>query len=148
MPNPRFFGRFHSFANSGLWLQLSIWVLIVSQYDIYVKHTILHALSPPIVQFVIQSLFIKSFRKTPNFLHYFTATQWIVIRSQFGEWKVKEHLKLHLLHIYHIVIRSQLKYLIGAKDLSSRKWGSVVWYNWPKNCGFISGPGTNHAKTE
>ena len=37
---------------------------------------------------------------------------------------MKDHLKLHLLHIYHIVIRSELKYLIGVKVLSLRKCGT------------------------
>jgi len=40
-----------------------------------------------------------------HFGRYFTATQRILIGSQIGEWVVKEHLKLHLLHIYHIVIQ-------------------------------------------
>jgi hypothetical protein len=50
-----------------------------------------------------------------------TASQRIVIGSQIREWEVKEHLKLHVLRIYHIVIRSKLQYLIGAKLLSSPK---------------------------
>jgi hypothetical protein len=29
---------------------------------------------------------------------------------------VKEHLKLHILRIHHVTIRSELKYLIGAKN--------------------------------
>jgi hypothetical protein len=51
----------------------------------------------------------------------------------FGEWEVKEHLKLHNLRIYNIVIWSELKFLTGAKVLSSRKWGSVVCKTRPKN---------------
>jgi len=45
-PNPRFFGRFPISANLELWLQFSIWVLILSQYDIYVTDAVLDALSP------------------------------------------------------------------------------------------------------
>jgi hypothetical protein len=52
---------------------------------------------------------------------YFTETQRILIGSQIGDQGVKDHAKLHLLHIYHIVIQSELKYLIGAKVRSSRK---------------------------
>jgi hypothetical protein len=65
-------------------------------------------------------------RTTLDFRGYFTATQQIVIGSQIGEWKVKEHPKLHLLHIYHIVIGLQLKSLIGAKVLSLQKSGSAA----------------------
>jgi hypothetical protein len=60
-------------------------------------------------------------RKKPNFQRYLTATQPIVIASQDGQWEVKEHLKLHLLRIYRIVIQSQVEYSIGAKVLSSGK---------------------------
>jgi len=37
---------------------------------------------------------------------------------QIGEQVVKAHVKLHLLHIYHIVKRSELKFLIGTKVLT------------------------------
>ena len=46
-PNPRFFGWFHIFANPELWLQISLWVVIISQYDPYVEDAVLDALSPP-----------------------------------------------------------------------------------------------------
>jgi len=126
-PIPRFFGWFHIFTNSELWLQLSIWVLIVSQYDIYVKDAALDARSLAILQFAIRSAYVESLRKWPNFGHYFTANQHIVIGSKIGQWEVKEHLKLRVLRIYHIVIKSELKYLIGGKVLSSCGWGSAVW---------------------
>jgi len=41
-------------ANSELRLQWSIWVLIVSQFDVYVKDALLNAVSPPAVQFAIR----------------------------------------------------------------------------------------------
>jgi hypothetical protein len=41
--------------------------------------------------------------------------------------------KLHLLHVYHIVIRLKLKYLTGAEDLRLQKWRSAVWYTWHNN---------------
>jgi hypothetical protein len=58
------------------------------------------------------------FEKPPKFRPGFAATGRIVIGSQIGECGVKANQKLHLLHIYYIVIRSQLKCLIGAKALS------------------------------
>ena len=105
---------------------ISISVLIISHYDIYIKDAILHALSPPIFQFAIGSIFVESGQKMPDFQWCSTATQRILIGLQLWEKGLKVHAKLHLLCIYHIVIRSELKYLIGAKHLSSRKWGSTV----------------------
>ena len=95
--------------------------MIVLQHNIYIKDAVLNALSHSVVKVVIQSLFVESLRKTLNHHCHFTATERIVIGSQIREWEVKEHPKLHLLCISHIVIRSQLKYLIGAKVLSSRR---------------------------
>jgi len=89
--------------------------VIVSHYDIYVKESVVDALSPPILQIVIGSLFVELLRNNAENKAFFEATQRIVIGSQFGEWEVKEHRKLHLLRIYHIAIQSQLKYLIGPK---------------------------------
>ena len=37
---------------------------------------------------------------------------------------MNEHQKLHLLHIYHIVIQSELKYLFGARVPSLQKYGT------------------------
>jgi hypothetical protein len=62
-----------------------------------------------------------------------SETQRILIGSQIDKCEVKEHTKLHNLHIYHIEIRSELKYLTGAKVLSSRKWGSAVCKTRAKN---------------
>jgi len=45
---------------------------------------------------------------------------------------VKQHAQLHLLHIYHILIWTELKYLIGGKVLSLQKWGSAVCKARPK----------------
>jgi len=132
-PDLQFFGRFHNFTNSELWLQLSISVLIVSQCDIYVKDVVLHAHSPPIVQLAIRSIFVQSMQQTTNCRCDFTLSQRILIRLQIGEQEVKEHAKLHLVHIYHIVIQSELKYLFGAKVLSLWKWGSAKCKTWPKD---------------
>lgn len=42
---------------------------------------------------------------------------------------MKVHLKLHVLQIYHIVIQSELEYLIGAKVQSAGKFrtGQKPW---------------------
>jgi len=34
-----------------------------------------------------------------------------------GQWEVNERLKLHNLCIHHVMLRSELRYLIGAKAL-------------------------------
>ena len=50
---------------------------------------------------------------------YFTATQRISVQSQIWMREVKEALKLHNLHTDHVMIRSELKYLIGAKAVGT-----------------------------
>jgi len=129
------------FVNSELCLQLSIWVVIVSQYDIYVKDAVLHAVSPPVLQLAIRSLFFELLWNNAGNSAFFEATRRIVIRLHIGEWEVKEHPKLHVLHIYRIVIQSQLKYIIEAKVLTFRecgtgyktagsvRFGFLMWYN-------------------
>jgi len=52
------------------------------------------------------------------------VTQRILIGSQSAEQEIREHAKLHHLHIYHIVIQSELKYLIGGKVLSWQNGGT------------------------
>jgi hypothetical protein len=63
--------------------------------------------------------------ENPRFLvkiyAYFTATQRISIGSQFWKREVKDRLKLHNLHIHHVMIRSELKYVIGAKNVGTAK---------------------------
>ena len=44
------------------------------------------------------------------------ATQPILVVLHIWKWKLKERLKLHNLHIHHVTIRSELKYLIGANN--------------------------------
>jgi hypothetical protein len=104
--------------------------VIVSQYDIYVKDAVLDALSPPNRQFVIRLLFVEWLRNNAENYAFFEATQRIVIGSQIGEWEVKEHLKLHLVCIYHIdTITTQI--LNWRQDSQFAK----IW-NQPKNCRF------------
>jgi hypothetical protein len=119
-------GGWNIFSHWDLWLELSIWVVIVWQYNIYVKHAHLDALSAAFLKLVIRSLFVALLRKMLRFRHNFPTTQRKAIGSQIREWEVKDHLKLHLLHIYYFVIWSQLKYLIGVKDLSLWNLGSAV----------------------
>ena len=47
------------FANSELWLEASISVMIVSQCDIYVKDAVLHSLSPLALQFLFRSIVVE-----------------------------------------------------------------------------------------
>jgi len=42
-------------------------------------------------------------------------TQRLLVRSQFCQREVKERLKLHNLHVDDLMIRSELRYIIGAK---------------------------------
>jgi len=89
-----------------------------------------------------------SLQKTPNFWRNFTATQPISIGSQSGGWEVEEHANLLLLCRYHIVIWSELKYLIGAKVLHSRKWGSAVCWTRPDIRGLMPSPGNDPTKAQ
>jgi len=61
---------------------------------------------------------------------------------------MKEQLKLRNLRTDHVMIRSELKYLIGAKVGGTAKWNHGPGTTWPKNCGFMSGPGSKPAKTQ
>jgi len=50
---------------------------------------------------------------------YFPAILQILVRSQIWTREVKEHVKLHNLHIDHVMIQAELKYLIGAKGVGT-----------------------------
>jgi hypothetical protein len=63
---------------------------------------------------------IENPRISHQIWHYFTATQRISIALQFRIREVKELLQLHNLRTDHVIIRSELKNLIGAKELP--KW--------------------------
>jgi len=78
---------------------------------------------------------------------YFTANQRILVRSQIWQREVNERLELHNLHIDHVMIRSELKYLIGAKNVGTAKWTHGPVPTRPKYTGFRSGPGNKSAKT-
>jgi hypothetical protein len=78
---------------------------------------------------------------------YFTATQRISVGSHIWQREVKERLELHNLRTDHLVIRSELKYLIGVKITGIVKIEPWSGYNAAKNRGFMSGPDNNRAKT-
>ena len=67
------------------------------------------------------------------------ATQQLVVRSQICEREGKEGLKLHNLRTDHVTIRSEVRYLIGAKivHLDCRVFGG----NPLQRSGSRSGPG-------
>jgi len=85
----------------------------------------------------------KDAQVTPLFHSNSTNIDWI------SKWRIggERACKTASFTIYHIVIWSELKYVIGAKVLSSGKWGSAVCRTCPKNRGFMSGVGNNPART-
>jgi hypothetical protein len=94
----------------------------------------------------MRSIFVEQPWKIRNFWCYFTVTQWILLRLQIGDQKLKEHPKLHILHIEHFVIQSELKQIIRAQVLSSQKWGTAVCNTKQKKPQFWVwfGVGTTH----
>jgi len=60
----RFYHQTPGHWNWPFWLQLSIWVLIVSQHDQYVDCAVLVALSPPAFRFALWEAFVESRSKT------------------------------------------------------------------------------------
>jgi len=62
--------------------------------------------------------------------------------------EMKERLIVHNLHIDHATIRSELRYLIGAKVEGTIIWNGGWGAALPKTHWFMSGPGNNPAKTE
>jgi len=79
---------------------------------------------------------------------YVPAIQRILIRLQIREREVEERVKLHNLRIHHVMIRWDLRYLIGAKVARTVRWNCSLGTTWPKNCSFMSGPGNNTARTK
>ena len=77
----------------------------------------------------------------------FIATQRISLRSQTCQREVKEGPELHNLHTDHLVIRTELKYLIAAKVARTVKMEPWSGYNPAKHRSFMSGPGNKPAKT-
>ena len=71
-----------------------------------------------------------------------------MLRSQIAAWKVKEHARVHLLRIDHIVMGLELKYLIAVKVRGSHQSGSAVCKTRSKKCRFIRRPDNNPSKTK
>jgi hypothetical protein len=65
--------------------------------------------------------------------HYFTTTQRISVGLQVWMQEVKERLKMNNLHIDHVMIRSKLKYLIGAKAVGTEYFEPQSGSNPAKN---------------
>jgi len=97
---------------------------------------------------IIHRVAIENPRILPEKWRYFTGIRWILVQSQIWQREVKERLKLHNLHTDLIVIRSELKYLIGAKVARTVIWNRGPGSTRPKNCRSMSGPGNKPAKTE
>jgi hypothetical protein len=63
---------------------------------------------------------------------YFTHTQRISVGSQIWKLQVKERLVLYNLHTDPVMIRSELKYLIGGKVAGTVIWNRGPGTTWPK----------------
>jgi hypothetical protein len=82
-----------SISSSQVWLQLSIWVLIVSWHEQYVDCAVLAGLSPPDVRFAIRLVFVESLSKTRQLrAKYRLISQrfnecWSYRKSDSGRWQ-------------------------------------------------------------
>jgi len=89
----RFYHQKPSISSSQFWLQLSIWVLIVSWHDQYVDCAVLAALSPPPPRIAIGPIFVGSLSKTRQFrVKYRVMSQglneyWSDRKSESRRWK-------------------------------------------------------------
>jgi len=72
----------------------------------------------------------------------------MLVWSQIWKREVEERLQLHNLHIDQVMIRWELRYLIGAKVAGTVKWNCSSGWTRPNNCGFMSSPGNNPTKTK
>jgi hypothetical protein len=59
----------------------------------------------------------------------------------------KERVNQENLHLQHVMIRSELRYLVGAKGVGTVKLYHGVGTTQLKNCRVMSSPGNNPAKT-
>ena len=79
---------------------------------------------------------------------HFTAIQRILVRSQIWTGEVEERLNLHYLRIDHVMIWSELIFIIGVTVAGTVKWNRSLGGTWPKNHHFMFGLGNNTAKTK
>ena len=96
----------------------------------------------------IRSVAIENPQISPKICPDFTATQRISMGSQIWMLEMKELIKLHNLRSRHVMIGSELKYLIGSKVMGTVKWTRGPGWTRPKNCRFLSVPGDKPAKTK
>jgi len=66
---------------------------------------------------------------------YFAGIQRILTWSQIEKREVEERVTLHNLHLYHVIIRWDLKFLIGAKIAGTVKWNRSPGSPQPKTAG-------------
>jgi hypothetical protein len=99
--------------------QLSIWVLIVSQYDPCMNDAVSGALLPPGLRFAIWWIFVELLGNYAENRVLSKATRQISIQIQIGDLEVKMCLGLHLAQIDYIAVRSELRYFIGEKAFAA-----------------------------
>jgi len=63
----------------------------------------------------IRRVAIENPETSPKICCYFPAIEWILVWSQIWKWEVEERLKLYNLHIDHVMIWPELRYIIAAK---------------------------------
>jgi len=78
-----------------------------------------------------------------HFLLYFTATWWRLIWLEFVQWEMKERIKVYISLINHVVIWSDNKYLIAAKDVGTVRRNSSPDSTRLETHGLMSCPGNN-----
>jgi len=96
----------------------------------------------------ICSVAIENLRILLNKWCYFTPSQRILVRLQIWDREVKAAQMLHILRIHHVMKRRDLRHLIGAIVWGNVNWNHSAGTTRPKNCGFMSGPGNNPARTK
>jgi hypothetical protein len=103
-----------------LWLWFSITVLIVSWHDQYVHCAVSSALANPTIMLATRSMFITSLVNNTIFSVNFAcfATEQILVESQIWPQEVEECVKMRNRYIDHILIWSDLRYLIGNQYLN------------------------------
>jgi len=72
-----------------------------------------------------------------NIVTYSTATHRISVGLQLWEREVIQQLKWHNLCLYHVMIQSELKYLIGGKNVATSNGPGVWFLPGDKTQGFV-----------
>jgi len=105
-PDRRHLGRFPpqnpAFASRDVSLQLSIWVQIVSWYNVYADCAVLAALSPTAFRFAIRPIFVESLSKTREFrskslLIWHPLNEYQSdLNSESGRWKIGSNCTIYI----------------------------------------------------